>query len=65
MQKNILSAILEARVRKEGKGTEIRVVSNLARRCLELNGRNRPTMREVTMELEAIQMLGENAQNDR
>lgn len=34
---------------------------------LGLNGRNRPTMREVTMELEAIQMLAETtstAQND-
>lgn len=67
MQKNCLFDILDARVRKEGKGTEIRVVSNLARRCLDLNGRNRPTMREVTMELEAIQMLAETtstAQND-
>lgn len=35
MQKNCLFDILDSRVRKEGKGTEIRVVSNLGRRCLD------------------------------
>ncbi|KAK3007805.1 hypothetical protein RJ639_015294 [Escallonia herrerae] len=31
-------------------------VASLARRCMNLNGRNRPTMKEVAMELEGIRM---------
>ncbi|BAT87585.1 hypothetical protein VIGAN_05097300, partial [Vigna angularis var. angularis] len=30
---------------------------NLASRCLELNGKRRPTMREITLELEGIRKL--------
>ncbi|ONI06291.1 hypothetical protein PRUPE_5G051200 [Prunus persica] len=56
MQEDRLFNIVDARVLKEGSETEIQVVANLARRCLNLNGRNRPTMREVTSELEAVQM---------
>ncbi|CAL2259007.1 unnamed protein product [Prunus armeniaca] len=56
MQGDHLFNIVDARVLKEGSETEIQVVANLARRCLNLNGRNRPTMREVTSELEAVQM---------
>ncbi|XP_021811290.1 wall-associated receptor kinase-like 22 [Prunus avium] len=56
MQEDRLFNIVDARVLKEGCETEIQVVANLARRCLNLNGRNRPAMREVTSELEAVQM---------
>ncbi|PQQ07885.1 wall-associated receptor kinase-like 3 [Prunus yedoensis var. nudiflora] len=56
MEEDRLFNIVDARVLKEGSETEIQVVANLARRCLNLNGRNRPTMREVTSELEAVQM---------
>ncbi|KAI5327868.1 PREDICTED: wall-associated [Prunus dulcis] len=48
--------IVDVPVLKEGSETEIQVVANLARRCLNLNGRNRPTMRDVTSELEAVLM---------
>ncbi|XP_057998157.1 wall-associated receptor kinase-like 2 [Hevea brasiliensis] len=34
---------------------EIIEVANLAKRCLNLNGKKRPTMKEVAMELEGIQ----------
>ncbi|CAB4309820.1 unnamed protein product [Prunus armeniaca] len=56
MQEDCLFNIVDARVLKEGSETEIQVVANLARRCLNLNGRNRPTMGEVTSELKAVQM---------
>ncbi|BFG31206.1 hypothetical protein CerSpe_174800 [Prunus speciosa] len=56
MQEDRLLNIVDARVLEEASETEIQVVANLARRCLNLNGRNRPTMREVTSELEAVQM---------
>ncbi|KAM7481401.1 hypothetical protein LguiB_005984 [Lonicera macranthoides] len=40
----------------EGGKEEITRVANLAKRCLNLSGRKRPTMREVTMELEGIRI---------
>ncbi|KAK9950157.1 hypothetical protein M0R45_005659 [Rubus argutus] len=56
MQEDRLFNILDARVANEGSKEDIMIVANLARRCLNLNGRNRPTMREVITELEAIKM---------
>ena len=37
--------------------------AQLARRCLNLNGRNRPSMREVSMELERIRSPTEDSQS--
>ncbi|KAM7481400.1 hypothetical protein LguiB_005983 [Lonicera macranthoides] len=48
--------IVDAKVLKEGGKEEITRVANLAKRCLNLSGRKRPTMREVTVELEGIRM---------
>ncbi|KAK3012107.1 hypothetical protein RJ639_010580 [Escallonia herrerae] len=48
--------IFDARVVKEGDKDEIMRVANLAKRCLNLNGRKRPTMKQVAMELEGIRM---------
>ncbi|KAM7478065.1 hypothetical protein LguiA_026278 [Lonicera macranthoides] len=48
--------ILDAQVRKDGGKKEITRVTNLAKRCLNMSGRKRPTMREVTMELEGIRI---------
>ena len=48
--------ILDDRVRKEGEKERIIAVANLAKRCLNLNGKKRPTMKEVTFELEYIRM---------
>ncbi|KAH7575927.1 hypothetical protein JRO89_XS02G0254800 [Xanthoceras sorbifolium] len=39
----------------KGKNKEIMIVANLAKRCLNLNGKKRPSMREVAMVLEGIQ----------
>nr|XP_015880648.2 wall-associated receptor kinase-like 1 isoform X1 [Ziziphus jujuba var. spinosa] len=57
MQEGRLFDILDGHVLK-GPKEGVMVVANLAKRCLNLNGRKRPTMKEVTMELEGIQMLG-------
>ncbi|KAK9928072.1 hypothetical protein M0R45_025226 [Rubus argutus] len=62
MQEGCLFDILDARVVDEGSKEDIMIVANLARRCLDLNGRNRPTMREVTAELEAIQLSNKTHQ---
>ncbi|KAH6814965.1 Wall-associated kinase family protein [Perilla frutescens var. frutescens] len=57
MEEDQLFDILDARVLEEGKREEIMAVAQLARRCLYLNGKRRPTMKEVTIELEGIQMV--------
>ncbi|BBG96516.1 wall associated kinase-like 4 [Prunus dulcis] len=56
MQLDRLFEILDAEVVKGGSEADIILVANLAKRCLNLSGRKRPTMREVTAELERIQM---------
>ncbi|KAL5581537.1 hypothetical protein UlMin_013979 [Ulmus minor] len=56
MEEDRLFEILEAQVMR-GPKEEIVVVANLAKRCLDLNGRKRPTMKEVAMELEGIHNL--------
>jgi len=54
---NNLFDIIDSRVLKEGKKEEIIATANLAKRCLDLNGKKRPTMKEVATELETVQML--------
>ncbi|RZC44393.1 hypothetical protein C5167_037343 [Papaver somniferum] len=46
--------VLEARVATEGKHEEVLAVSNLANRCLNVKGDDRPTMKQVAMELESL-----------
>ncbi|KNA09894.1 hypothetical protein SOVF_149390 [Spinacia oleracea] len=48
------SDILAARVANEGKEETIRAVACLAKRCLNMDGKQRPTMREAVVELEVI-----------
>ena len=54
MKEDRLSDLLDARVVKEGKKEEINAIAFLAKRCIYLNGKKRPTMMEVAMELERI-----------
>ncbi|KAH6783806.1 hypothetical protein C2S52_008765 [Perilla frutescens var. hirtella] len=54
MEENRLKAILDSRITEQGVIEEHIVVSNLAKRCLNLNGKKRPTVREVVTELESI-----------
>ncbi|KAK7332452.1 hypothetical protein VNO80_29204 [Phaseolus coccineus] len=49
--------IIDEKVMKEGEKNHIMEIVNLANRCLELNGKRRPTMKEVTLELESIRKL--------
>ncbi|GMY18792.1 wall-associated receptor kinase-like 1 [Fagus crenata] len=57
IEENNLFDILDARVVKDAKKEEIIKVANLAKMCLNLNRKKRPTMKEVTKQLEAVQML--------
>ena len=57
MEENNLLDIIDAQVMKDSKREEIMAVANLAKMCLNLSGKKRPTMKEVAMQLEAIQSL--------
>lgn len=57
MDENRLFDILDKEVLDHENKKEIIAVSNLAKRCLRLNGRYRPTMKEVATELERVQSL--------
>ncbi|TKY72411.1 Wall-associated receptor kinase 2 [Spatholobus suberectus] len=57
VEEDNLFDIIDKRVVKEAEKGQIIAVANLANRCLELNGKKRPTMKEVTLELERIQRL--------
>ncbi|KAG8482661.1 hypothetical protein CXB51_024347 [Gossypium anomalum] len=60
MQENSLFNILDPMVVKDGPEQEIIVVALLAKRCLNLIGKKRPTMKQVAMELEFIKASGGN-----
>lgn len=55
MEDSRLLDILDPQVSKEAKMEELMAVANLAKECLNLNGRLRPTMKEVAMVLEGLQ----------
>ncbi|KAM5580137.1 wall-associated receptor kinase-like 22 [Rosa sericea] len=57
MEENRLLEILDARVMNEGGKEEIMAVAQLARRCLNMKGKKRPTMKEVAVQLEGIFQL--------
>ncbi|KAI3893260.1 hypothetical protein MKX03_019095 [Papaver bracteatum] len=51
---NDMFEILEARVATEGKREQVLAVAMLAKRCLNLRGEDRPTMKQVAIELESL-----------
>ncbi|KAF8007305.1 hypothetical protein BT93_K1337 [Corymbia citriodora subsp. variegata] len=57
MDENCLFDIVDAEVLKQGKKEGIVAFASLARRCLNLHGKMRPTMKEVAIELEQIRKL--------
>ncbi|XP_056158404.1 wall-associated receptor kinase-like 2 [Syzygium oleosum] len=63
MNENRLFDTIDPQVIDEAKKEEITAVAYLIKRCLNLSGRRRPTMKEVTVELEGIRMsrMGSNA----
>ncbi|KAL0426226.1 UNVERIFIED_CONTAM: Wall-associated receptor kinase [Sesamum latifolium] len=49
-----LFQVLEPRILREGNLEQLHAVAELVRNCLKLNGEERPTMKEVVMELERL-----------
>ncbi|KAL2557882.1 Wall-associated receptor kinase 3 [Forsythia ovata] len=54
VKENRLFKILDPRVRREGSLEQLHAVAELVKRCVKLNGEERPTMKEVAMELERL-----------
>ncbi|GMN29051.1 hypothetical protein TIFTF001_041260 [Ficus carica] len=55
MEADNVFEIIDSQVFEDASKEEIIQMANLAQRCLNLTGRNRPTMKEVAMVLERIQ----------
>ncbi|XP_058110533.1 putative wall-associated receptor kinase-like 16 isoform X2 [Magnolia sinica] len=60
MKENRIFEILEERVREEGTEEQLIAVARLAKRCLKLKGEERPTMKEVVVELEGLRRIHEH-----
>jgi serine/threonine protein kinase len=52
-----LLQILEHNIVNEGNIQELKEVANLAKKCLSIKGEDRPTMKEVAMELEGLTIM--------
>ncbi|KAM4089971.1 hypothetical protein ACJW30_09G024600 [Castanea mollissima] len=57
LKENRLFDILDTQVSKVCNKDEVIAIANLAKRCVHLNGNKRPTMMEITMELERVQKV--------
>ncbi|XP_050251239.1 putative wall-associated receptor kinase-like 16 isoform X2 [Quercus robur] len=57
MKDNRLFEILDQRVVKEGNAEQLMEVAMLVKRCLRLKGEERPTMKEVALELEGLKAM--------
>jgi len=53
-----LLQVLEDHIVNEGNIEELKEVANLAKRCLRVKGEDRPSMKEVAMELEGLTIRG-------
>lgn len=53
-RENRLQETLDPRVANEAREDDVVAIAMLAMRCLRLNGKRRPTMKEVVMELEGL-----------
>ncbi|KAL1187766.1 Wall-associated receptor kinase-like 9 [Cardamine amara subsp. amara] len=56
MKENKLFDIIDGRIRDDCMLNQVTATAKVARKCLNLKGRKRPSMREVSMELENIRL---------
>ncbi|XP_056849476.1 wall-associated receptor kinase-like 22 [Raphanus sativus] len=54
MKENRVLDIVDSRIKEECKPEQVLAMAKLARRCLSLKGKKRPSMREVSTEIETI-----------
>ncbi|KAC0293742.1 hypothetical protein FH972_027092 [Carpinus fangiana] len=55
-----LLEILEDHIVNEGNIEELKEVANLAKMCLRVRGEDRPSMKEVAMQLEGLTLMGKH-----
>ena len=55
-----LLEILEDHIVNESNIEELKKVASLAKRCLRIRGEDRPSMKEVAMELEGLTVMGKH-----
>ncbi|XP_063947690.1 putative wall-associated receptor kinase-like 16 [Daucus carota subsp. sativus] len=60
LKENRLFQVLDRRVVREGTLDQLHNAAQLVKRCLNLNGEERPTMKEVTMEIENLRKLSKH-----
>ncbi|KAK1355641.1 hypothetical protein POM88_048897 [Heracleum sosnowskyi] len=60
LKENKLFQVLDRRVVKEGAMDQLEKAAQLVKRCLNLNGEERPTMKEVMMEIESLRKLSKH-----
>ncbi|XP_030517009.2 wall-associated receptor kinase 2-like [Rhodamnia argentea] len=56
LKNNQLFQIVDEAIANEGNNDRVREVANVAKRCLTLKGEERPTMKEVAIELEGLKV---------
>ncbi|XP_042961651.1 wall-associated receptor kinase 2-like isoform X3 [Carya illinoinensis] len=57
MKEDRLLQIIDDRILTEGNIEEIKEVANIAKKCLKVRGEDRPSMQQVTKELEGLRLL--------
>ncbi|KAL4599894.1 hypothetical protein ACB092_11G159400 [Castanea dentata] len=57
LKENRFFDILDTQFSKVGNEEAIMTIANLAKRCVHFNGKKRPTMTEIMMELEGVQNI--------
>ena len=57
LKENRLFEVLGKYIAKEGNVEQLKEVANLAKECLSLKGEDRPTMKEVAIELEGLRKM--------
>ncbi|CAA2968743.1 Serine threonine kinase [Olea europaea subsp. europaea] len=60
-----LFQILEPRILREGSFEQLQAIGELVKRCLNLKGDKRPTMKEVAMELEGLRKFTRHPWNQQ
>ncbi|KAK4478461.1 hypothetical protein RD792_013936 [Penstemon davidsonii] len=60
LKENRLFQIIEPRILREGSLEQLQGVGVLVKRCLNLRGEERPTMKEVANELEGLRKLSKH-----
>ena len=57
LKENRLFEVLEKHITNEGNAKQLKEVANIAKKCLKLKGKDRPTMKEVATELEGLRRM--------